>query len=79
MEQVVVQIGNSAGVVIPKELRRQVGLRLGSKVRVEKQGNRVLITPASLNLRGGVDAKFMQMVDEFASEHADVLAELAVR
>jgi len=35
MQQRVIQIGNSTGIVIPKKLRLEAGLKMGSKVLVE--------------------------------------------
>ncbi|MEK7571876.1 MAG: AbrB/MazE/SpoVT family DNA-binding domain-containing protein [Patescibacteria group bacterium] len=77
MQQSVIQIGNSLGIVIPKGLRGE--LQAGDKVLITGKPTNILITPAKTNKTGGVDAKFMQMVDEFITEHEDVLKELAKR
>lgn len=76
MEQTIVQIGNSIGVIIPKNLRN--GLKAGDKVVVGGEKNKITVSPVAKKQKtGGVDAKFMKMVDEFMTEHKDVLAELA--
>lgn len=79
MEQKLIQIGNSAGVIIPQELRREIGVKPGDKVIVQKKGSQIVISSAKKRLAGGVDSKFMKMVDEFIDEHEDVLTELAKR
>lgn len=77
MEQTVIQVGNSIGVVIPARLRS--GLKAGDKVIVAGDPRAITISPLKETLAGGVDAKFMQMVDSFITEHEDVLKELAKR
>ncbi len=46
----IVRIGNSIGVIIPKEILAQLGLRVGDEVNVEldKQQRRILIKKPSL-------------------------------
>lgn len=75
MAQTVIQIGNSIGVVIPQHL--QTDLKAGDKVVVDKKDHGIIITPIKKVDTGGVDAKFMRIVDEFISEHEDVLRTLA--
>lgn len=79
MEQRVVQIGNSIGVVLPQDIRQTLGLRRGDKVVLNKKGDNVIISRSKKSLAGGVNDKFMKMVDEFIDEHEDVLQELARR
>lgn len=81
MQQTVVQIGNSAGVIIPKTYRDEINIKVGDPLVIKRQNGSLIITPQKTkkNLLGGVNAKFMKMVDEFATEHQDVLKELAKR
>lgn len=79
MEQKVIQIGNSAGVVIPRELRRQMGIRVGENVAVDKNGDNIVISNPKKKRVRAVDAKFAKIVEEFIDEHEDVLKELAHR
>jgi len=79
MQQKIIQIGNSAGIVLPKSIREETGLKPGSKVTIEKKGKDIIVSPQAKKLAGGVDAKFMKSVDEFIEEHEDVLKELAKR
>jgi putative addiction module antidote len=71
MIQQTIQIGNSVGVVIPKNILTEKNIKIGDKVQIE-------IKPLKKEV-GGVDAKFMKMVDEFIEEHKDVLEQLAHR
>ena len=76
--QTVTRIGNSAGVIIPKNLRSE--FPVGTKVSVNKKNGDIMITPIKkMATNEGVDGKFMKMVDEFATRHKDVLRELAKR
>lgn len=81
MMQKIIQIGNSVGTIIPQLLTRDLGLKLGDNLKVEKKGSKLIISPIKKkkNLAGGVNAKFARIVDEFVDEHKDVLTELANR
>lgn len=79
MEQAFIQIGNSIGAVIPVVLRKQNGIESGGKYKVKQVKEGILITPLKKDLASNVDVKFVKMVDEFITEHEDVLKELAKR
>jgi len=78
MTQTVITIGNSAGIIIPKEILRSSGIKPGDKVRVEEKNKKISISTIK-DLTGGVDVPFMKMVDEFMREHKDVLQALSKR
>lgn len=78
MVQTIINIGNSAGIIIPQKILNTSGIKLGDKVTVEKKGKMIAITPTK-TATGGVDVKFMKMVDEFIEEHKDVLQALSER
>ena len=78
MEQTVINIGNSAGVIIPRKILNSAGIKLGDKVMVEEKGKKISIAPTK-KVAGEVDAKFMKMADEFIEEHKDVLQALSQR
>ena len=78
MEQTVINIGNSAGIIIPQKILNTSGIKLGDKVLVEEKDKKISIAPIK-DFTGGVDAKFMKMVDEFIEEHKDVLQALSER
>ncbi len=71
--------GNSISVTIPKEYLKDLNLRNGSQVVVEKSGHKLIVIPKGRILASGVDQKFVKMVDEFINEHEDVLQELSTR
>ncbi len=71
MIQQTIQIGNSVGIIIPKNVLEENKIKVGDKVQVD-----VKLVKKSV---GDVDAKFMKMADEFIEEHKDVLRALAKR
>lgn len=79
MGQTFINIGNSVGVIIPTNLREQNGIKSGGKVDIKQVKGGILIAPSKKQLTGDVDIEFAKMVDEFISEHEDVLKELAHR
>lgn len=69
-ERKVTKIGNSYGITIPNELLRQVGLAQGDDVQVEiKDGKIVLRKKEQITLPEGVDAEFMDILNEVIKEH----------
>lgn len=71
MVQQLISVGNSVGVIIPKNILKEKKISVGDKVEVD-------IKPIRKIARG-VDARFMKMVDEFVDDHKDVLEALAKR
>lgn len=71
--------GNSVAVTIPKEYLKELNLKAGAEVVVSRKNDSLNISPAHKNLASDVDLKFAKMVDEFISEHKDVLLKLANR
>ena len=69
MIQQTIQIGNSVGVIIPSNIIKEKNIKVGDKVQLEIKPLKKIV--------GGVDVKFMKMVDEFIEEHKDVLEQLA--
>jgi putative addiction module antidote len=71
--------GNSIAVTIPRQYLEELNLREGSEVVVEKQGKELRISSKNKALAADVDAKFMKMVDEFVTDHEDVLKALSTK
>lgn len=71
--------GNSVAVTIPKEYLKALNLRDGSLVVVKRHDQAMMIVPKAKLLAQDVDSKFMKMVDEFISDHQDVLQKLATK
>ncbi|MDQ0257551.1 putative addiction module antidote [Evansella vedderi] len=69
-ERKVTKIGNSFGITLPAELLREVGLSQGDDVQVEvKDGKIVLRKKEQINLPEGVDAEFMDILNDVIKEH----------
>lgn len=77
MEQKVIQIGNSAGIILPQTIRQQMRVGIGDKITIDKAGDEYILSQSKKKNAKGVDAKFVKIVDEFMEEHKDVLEELA--
>lgn len=69
--------GNSLAVTVPKTYAHQLSIRSGSEVEWKKTNQGLTLTPQKKTKAVGVDTKFAKMVDEFISEHKDVLQELS--
>ena len=66
----VTKIGNSFGITLPTELLKQVGLTQGDDVQVEvKDGNIVLRKKEKITLPEGIDAEFMDILNDVITEH----------
>jgi putative addiction module antidote len=80
MKQKIIKIGNSIGVTLSPEVQKEAGLKLGDNVAINFQNNSIILSPVKKKKQtGGVTPKFMKMVDDFITEHQDVLKELANR
>lgn len=79
MTQNFINIGNSVGIIIPSSLREQNDIKSGGKAEIRQTKDGILISPSKKQLAGDVDIKFAKMVDEFITDHEDVLKELSHR
>lgn len=69
-ERKVTKIGNSFGITLPSELLKQVGLAQGDDVQLEvKDGKIILRKKSVLQLPDGVDAEFMDILNDVIKEH----------
>lgn len=71
MIQQTIQIGNSVGVIIPRNVLKEKNIKLGDTVEFDIKS----VKPKTTD----VDVRFMKMVDEFVEDHKDVLQKLATR
>lgn len=70
IERKVTKIGNSIGITLPVEVLKQVGLAQGDDVQVEvKDGKIILRKKEQLQLPDGVDAEFMDILNDVIKEH----------
>lgn len=77
--QKVYKNGNSIAATLPKAFARELGIRDGSEVVVSKERGKIIIAPKEKKVKSSVNSRFVEMVDNFAQEHDDVLRELAKR
>ena len=80
--QTIFKAGNSNVVAIPKHLMKELGLKKGEKVVVEKEKNKNSIIIKKVS--GGKAEKiakgdFKKWLDVFLQENGDILDELATR
>jgi len=69
-ERKVTKIGNSIGITLPIELLKQVGLEQGDDVQIEvKDGQIILRKKEKVLLPQGVDAEFMNILNDVINEH----------
>lgn len=71
--------GNSVAVTIPKTLLKDLNLKDGSEVVVEKKDDQVVIASKKRMLAKDIDPNFVKTVDQFIDAHYDVLEELSKR
>jgi putative addiction module antidote len=66
------RVGNSHGVLLPAEIVRRWGLRVGEAIEVAFDADRVILRPAS-----GSRAAFVKALEEVADEDDAILRDLA--
>jgi antitoxin MazE len=69
-ERKVTKIGNSIGITLPSDLLKHVGLAHGDDVQIEvKDGKIILRKKEQVTLPDGVDAEFMDILNDVVKEH----------
>jgi bifunctional DNA-binding transcriptional regulator/antitoxin component of YhaV-PrlF toxin-antitoxin module len=80
MSQVVIQIGNSEGLILPKDVRNKTGLKKGVKFYIEiTPDNRVVIGKVG-SKKGKVSSvtpEFAKMLEEVNDRYGPALKKLA--
>lgn len=80
MKQKIIKIGNSTGIILPQNVNKELGIKLGDSVLINVQNTTMTITPIKEKKKDeDLDVKFATMVDAFLTDHEDVLKELANR
>ena len=79
MEQSIVQIGNSVGLIIPKEVKEKLGLKKGSKVVVEvsRDSKSMVISRVGTARGATITPEFLEWLSAFNKEYGPALDELA--
>ena len=81
MVQNIIKIGNSYGIILPKEIIGQMGLQVGDQVQVEPSPDRVSITiysnPKQTSYKTAITPEFKKWVDAFMDRNKTLLKKLA--
>ncbi|OGE34435.1 hypothetical protein A3H85_01455 [Candidatus Daviesbacteria bacterium RIFCSPLOWO2_02_FULL_40_8] len=81
MEQKIIQIGNSTGVIIPKALLNQIGLETGQEVLIEQDPttNALIIIKKGTKIKRSIAPEFIDILEKVNKQYGSVLRELAER
>jgi antitoxin MazE len=79
MQRQLFKTGNSTVLSLPKEMLDSLGLKNGENVSIEldKQNNRLVISPIEKSLAASVDEDFAKQVNDFIEKYRPALEELA--
>lgn len=78
MLQKIIQIGNSFGITLPKQLLENINLRAGDTVYVEtNRASNTLIVSSKNNPLKGMSPDIVQWTQKFISKNRQALEELA--
>lgn len=79
MEQKIIQVGNSAAVVIPKQLLTEAGLDVGNKVVVEKDPNglTIAISRKGATFASSITPEFIAIIERINKKYGPALKKLA--
>lgn len=79
MQRQLFKTGNSTVLSLPKEMLDSLGLKNGENVSIEldKQNNRLVISPIEKSIAAGVDEDFAKQVNDFIEKYRPALEELA--
>ncbi|MEK7166499.1 MAG: hypothetical protein AAB874_06860 [Patescibacteria group bacterium] len=75
------QAGNSVVVAVPKSLMRELNIKVGQQVEVEKipDVDAFVVRKKTKKIKGKVELEFKKWLETFVKEDAKLLDELAVR
>lgn len=80
MEQKIIQIGNSVGLIIPKHIVKELNLKLGQVLHLDLYAAEETLTlRVNKNKAKGITPEFIKMLNKFNREHAYALSKLAER
>ena len=71
VEATISKWGNSEGIRIPKEIRDRIGLHEGSRVSINVEGDRIIITPPRSHSTQVGRYSVPNLRDLFAGYHGD--------
>lgn len=78
MDQKIIQVGNSAGIIIPKALLDQLNLEPGSQVVVQEDltAGAIIITKKGTKTTS-INSNFLDILEKVNKEYGPALKELA--
>jgi len=74
MQQKIIQIGNSTGIIIPKSLLDQVGLQAGNE---DKTDNTLIIAKKGMKAKSSINTHFLNVLEKVNNQYSSALKELA--
>ena len=74
MTRKILQIGDSAGVTIPKSIREKLNLAVGEEVEITENEGKIMLQKAQSD---AVDPELVSWTDEFINEYRRALEALA--
>lgn len=79
--QTIFKAGNSNVVAIPKALLKDLGIKKGQKVYVDKtpDGTALVVKPAEKRAKKATTREFEKWINKVLEEDAKILDELAIR
>ena len=78
MKQKIIKIGNSAGIILPKEIRKELGLKLGDSVAIEYNAQEGVAQIGSKNKTSpSIQPEFYDWLQKFNAKYKTALTELA--
>lgn len=80
MNQTVIPIGNSYGIIIPKQLMNQTGIKLGSVLTIQKdQNGNTLLLSKNGRIKSSITPDFLHAVDSVNKKYGKAFKDLAKR
>lgn len=78
MNQTVIPIGNSYGIIIPKQLMNQVGIKPGSVLTVQKDPNgTTLLLSQNGKIKSSITPDFLHALNNVNNQYGEAFKNLA--
>ena len=80
MLQKIIKVGNSAGIIIPKDLRKKLGMKPGSKVIVEEGPRKSTLIVRKKGVGAGASSitpEFIDIIERINKRYSRAFRELA--
>jgi len=78
MNQTVIPIGNSYGIIIPKQLMSQVGIKPGSVLTVQKDPNgNTLLLSQNGKIKSSITPDFLRALNNVNKQYGEAFQNLA--